>query len=129
MLPFLIPMAAGPPRTAIPQLSQLDLVLETPRLKLRPFTEADVDDIWPVVSNPDFPKLMSWAAHTDRAETLGFVRAVEKNMNQNSGVVWAIEHESRVIGSIGLDSMVFEMRAWRIDRAELGFWLAPSYWN
>jgi [ribosomal protein S5]-alanine N-acetyltransferase len=122
-------MAGSPPRPAIPQLARLDLVLETERLRLRPFTETDVDDIWPVVSNPDFPKMMSWAAHSDRSETLGFVQAVNKSLEQNVGVVWAIEHEQRVIGSIGLDSMVFALRAWRMDRAELGFWLAPEQWN
>jgi len=122
-------MAGSPPRPAIPQLAELDLVLETPRLRLRPFTEADVDDIWPVVSNPDFPKMMTWAAHGNRGETLGYVQAVNKGLEQNAGVVWAIEHEKRVIGSIGLDSMVFAMRALRMDRAELGFWLAPEHWN
>jgi [ribosomal protein S5]-alanine N-acetyltransferase len=121
-------MAGGPP-PAIPQLAELDLALATPRLRLRRFQESDVDDIWPVVSNPDFPKMMSWAAHTDRSETLGFVQAVNRSLEQNTGVVWAIEHEQRVIGSIGLDSMVFALRAWRIDRAELGFWLAPEQWN
>jgi ribosomal-protein-alanine N-acetyltransferase len=121
-------MAGKPPRP-VPQLAELDLVLETPRLVLRRFTEADVDDIWPVVSNPDFPKMMSWAAHSDRSETLGFVQAAKKSLAQNTGVVWAIEHEQRVIGSVGLDSMVFELRAVRIDRAELGFWLAPEHWN
>jgi ribosomal-protein-alanine N-acetyltransferase len=122
-------MAASPPRPGIPKLSELDLALETPRLRLRPFTEADIDAIWPVVSNPDFPKLMSWAAHTDRSETLGFVQAVNQGLEQNTGVVWALEHEGRAVGSIGLDSMVFALRAWRIDRAELGFWLAPEHWN
>lgn len=124
-----MPSVPAPPRPGVPQLAQLDLVLETPRLRLRPFKESDVDDIWPVVSNPEFPKMMSWAAHTDRTETLGFVRAVTQNLQQNAGVVWAIEHERRVIGSIGLDSMVFSHRAWRIDRAELGFWLAQEHWN
>jgi [ribosomal protein S5]-alanine N-acetyltransferase len=122
-------MAASPPRPAIPRLSELDLTLETPRLVLRQFTESDVDDIWPVVSQAEFPKMMSWAAHTDPNETLGFVRAVNKGLEQNAGVVWAIVFEQRVVGSIGLDSMVFALRAVRIDRAELGFWLAPEHWN
>ena len=120
---------AVPPRPVIPQLARLDLALATPRLRLRQFAEADVDDIWPVVSNPEFPKLMSWAAHTDRSETLGFVRAASESLAQNSGVRWAVEHEGKVIGSIALDSIEFTMRALRIDRAELGFWLAPSQWN
>ncbi len=81
-------MSGGPPRTAIPQLSELDLELETPRFRLRRFTEADVDDIWPVVSNPDFPKMMSWAAHSDpRRDAAGFVQAVSKSFEQNTGVV------------------------------------------
>jgi RimJ/RimL family protein N-acetyltransferase len=122
-------MAGGPPSSAIPKLAELDLALETPRLRLRRFAEADVDDIWPVVSNPEFPKLMSWAAHTDRSETIAFVHAVNQSLQQNTGVVWAIEHEGRVIGSIGFDSIVFAMRALRMDRAELGFWLAPEHWN
>ena len=122
-------MAGSPPRPAIPHLAGLDLTLETPRLRLRRFEESDVDDIWPVVSNPEFPKMMSWAAHTDRSETLGFVRAVNEGLAQNAGVVWAIEHEGRVIGSIALDSMVFALRALRIDRAELAFWIAQEHWN
>ncbi len=120
---------AAPPRSAIPRLAELDLVLETPRLRLRRFTEADVDDIWPVVSDPEFPRMMSWAAHADRSETLGFLRAVNRSFEQNTGVVWAIEHAQRVIGSVGLESMAFVRQAWRVDRAELGYWLATEHWN
>jgi RimJ/RimL family protein N-acetyltransferase len=122
-------MAGSPPRPTIPRLAELDLVLETQRLRLRPFTEADVEDIWPVVSNPEFPRQLSWAAHGDRSETLGFIQAVNKGLEQNTGVVWAIEQAGRVIGCIGLDAITFAMRAWRVDRAEIGFWLAPDQWN
>jgi len=122
-------MAGSPPRPAVPKLAELDLQLQTPRLRLRWFTEADVDDIWPIVSNPDFPRMMSWSAHADRSETLGYVQAAKRSLEQNAGVVWAIEHEGRAIGSVGLDSIVFELRAVRMDRAELGFWLAPEHWN
>ena len=33
-------------------------------------SEADVDAIFPIVSQAEFPKHMSWTAHRDRSETL-----------------------------------------------------------
>ena len=44
---------AAPPRARIPQLDQLDLVLVTERLRLRPFEDRDIDDLWPLVSDPE----------------------------------------------------------------------------
>jgi ribosomal-protein-alanine N-acetyltransferase len=118
-----------PPRAPIPKLADLDLRIETERLVLRPLREADVDDIWPYSSDPEFPKMMSWAAHVDKEETRSFVRAVTEATANNRGVTWGIEREERVVGLIGLDDMAFQMRAWRVDRAELGYWLATELWS
>jgi RimJ/RimL family protein N-acetyltransferase len=63
-------------RESIIKLSDLDLRIETARLVLRPLRESDVDDLWPYVSDPGFPKMMSWAAHVDKEDTRSFVRAV-----------------------------------------------------
>jgi hypothetical protein len=35
------------PRATIPKLADLDVVLTTPRLSLRPLRDDDVDDLWP----------------------------------------------------------------------------------
>jgi len=43
-------------------------------------------------------------------------------------VVWAIEHEGRAQGCIGLD-VEWQLRVLRVDRGELGYWLAPSLWG
>jgi len=119
----------APPRPQIPRLAELPLVIETAHLRLRPFVEADVDAIWPVVSDPSFPRMMSWSAHTDRDETLGFVRGQIRAINEGSGVVWAIEHDGRASGCIGFDSIAWQLRALRVDRSELGYWLAKPLWN
>jgi len=119
----------APPRPAIPVLAKLDLVLETERLRLRPFSHADLDDLWPVVSDPEFPKHMSWRAHADRAETASFIDAANARVTEGTGVTWAIEHAGHAIGCIGLEGMVWGMRALRVDRAELGYWLAPAHWK
>ncbi len=117
------------PRTMIPRITELSLVIETGRLKLRPFTEADVDAIFPIVSQHDFSKFMSWTAHTERAQTLAFIEGSLAVAAQNEGVVWAIEHDGKAVGCIGLDGVIWQVRALRYDRAELGYWLAPALWR
>lgn len=70
-------MSSPPPRIPIPRLDELDLVIATARLRLRPLDERDVEDLWPLVSDPDLPRMMIWAAHTDRSQTLAFI-VIEK---------------------------------------------------
>jgi RimJ/RimL family protein N-acetyltransferase len=118
-------MPSSPPRPNIPKLSAIDHVIQTARLVLRPWTDADVDAIWPVVSDPEFPRQMSWTAHRDRAETLAWLQ----DRTGNDLIAWAIEHEGMAVGSITLDDVCWKLRAWRVDRAELGYWLAPSRWR
>jgi [ribosomal protein S5]-alanine N-acetyltransferase len=122
-------MSSAPPRAVIPRLTDLNLVIETAHVKLRPMTEADVDAMWPIVSKPEFPKQMSWSAHKNREETLEFVRGQIAKLAQNRGVGWAIEHDGKFVGSIGFDDIIWEMRALRLDRTELGYWIAPQVWN
>jgi len=115
-----------PPRPTIPTLSELPLVIETSRLRLRPIALDDVDAIWPIVSDPQFPKQMSWAVHKDKAETRAFIERVTEGLHKGEHVTWAMEHAGRAQGCIGLDGITWEQRAWRVDRAELGYWLAPA---
>jgi [ribosomal protein S5]-alanine N-acetyltransferase len=122
-------LSSAPPRSKIPRLAELDLVLVTSRLRLRPIEEADAGDLWPYVADPQLPRMMSWAAHTDRSETLAFIRHVQAEHAAGTGITWAIEHDGRAVGCIGLDGIQYAMRAWRVDRAELGYWIAPPLWN
>jgi ribosomal-protein-alanine N-acetyltransferase len=122
-------LSSAPPCAKIPRLEDLDLVLVTPRLRLRPIQDSDVDDLWPYVSDPALSRMMSWSAHTDRSQTLEFIRQVSAALAGNAGVTWAIEHEGRAMGCVALDDLRFELRAWRLDRAELGYWIAPALWG
>jgi ribosomal-protein-alanine N-acetyltransferase len=122
-------MASSPPRQEVPNLAELSLTIETGRLRLRPFTEADVDAIHPVVSQPEFPRLMSWTAHADRAQTIEFVRGTIAARTEGRGIAWAIEYEGGVVGCVALEGITWHLRALRVDRAELGYWLAPACWK
>lgn len=122
-------MTSAPPRGRIPQLDQLDLVLVTDRLRLRPFEDRDADDLWPLVSDPELPRMMSWAAHTERSQTVGFIEWTREALAAGSNVTWAIERDGRAVGCVSLDGVAFAQRALRVDRAELGYWIAPALWG
>ncbi len=64
-----------------------------------------------------------------KAETLAFIRAVHDGFAANTRCAWAIEYLGQAGGVIGLDSITWELRARRVDRAELAYWLAPKLWN
>lgn len=124
-------MMSPPPRPAIPDLLELRLEIETPRLMLRPWTssEADVNAMWPYASDPEFPKQMSWAAHTEKDTTRAFLESNEKDLADGKGINWAIIHGGKPVGSIELGSIRWQVAAWRVDRAELGYWIAPELWG
>jgi len=119
-------MPSPPPRTPIPTLAELDLGIATARLRLRPLEDRDVDDLWPLVSDPDLPRMMIWAAHTDRSQTLAFIQSTRDAIAQGTGATWAIEVDGRVAGTIALGDIRFAHAALRVDRAELGYWIAPA---
>lgn len=122
-------MPSPPPREPIPRLADLPLDLALGPLQLRPIALADVDDLWPHVSNPELPRMMSWAAHTDRHQTHDFVRGRIDALAAGTSITWAIVHAGRASGCISLDGIAWGFRAWRVDRAELGYWLAPPLWG
>lgn len=120
-------MASPPPRSSIPNIAKLPLVIETARLVMRPWTVDDVEDIWPTVSDPTFPQFMSWEAHKTKDETREWLDRASRVVASNEEVSWAIEHEGRVIGTIGLHEIVWQARAFRMDRGALGYWLATAH--
>lgn len=101
--------------------------LRTARLELRPIGLGDVEALWPFVSDPELPRLMTWEAHRDRAETEGFVRASAAARAEGTGFVWSMWLEGALVGVIGLHDVVRVVRAWRLERAELGYWCGAAY--
>jgi [ribosomal protein S5]-alanine N-acetyltransferase len=122
-------MRSAPPPEPVPTLIGRDLVIRTARLVLRPWRLDDVDAIWPVVSDPSFPRQMTWVAHADRAETVAFLEHTIAGTTAGNGVSWAITRDDAVIGNIAIGTIRWFLGALRVDRGEIGFWLAPAHQN
>lgn len=122
-------MASAPPRPGIPTLTDLPLVLETPRLVLRPLALGDADALHPLAADPEVSRMMSWEPHRDRAETVAFLERMIAAREAGTSCGWAIVIDGTPAGVISLDQITWQLRAWRIDRAELGYWLGRPRWG
>lgn len=122
-------MSSPPPRADIPKLTDLPLRVETAKLVLRPLEERDAETIFPIASIPDFPRWMSWNAHTSIEETRTWLAGVVANRQKGSDLVWAIERDGHFVGQIGLLGITWQSMAWRRDSAEIGYWVAPAVQN
>jgi ribosomal-protein-alanine N-acetyltransferase len=117
-----------PPRPLVPDLGALTLVIETPRVVLRPLELRHADELFAYASDPEVARTMSWAAHVDPGETRAWVQAMIDARAAQTELVWAIEHNGKAIGCVGLHRITWTFRAWRIDRAELGYWIGKPFW-
>jgi ribosomal-protein-alanine N-acetyltransferase len=122
-------MLSAPPRPDIPVLAELPNVIETARLVLRPLELGDVDALYEHAKDPMLSAYMSWSAHQDRTETEGFVTTAIRNREQGTDLSWAIVLDGNAAGVVGLGSITWGFRAWRIDRAELGYWIGIPHWG
>jgi len=107
----------------------VELVLRTPRLVLRPVEAADSGALYPYVSDPELPRFMSWEAHRDPSETEAWIAVAQEGQARGTDLTWAITFQGPLVGMIGLHDITRQFRAWRVDRAELGFWMAPAFQN
>lgn len=108
-------------------MSASDAVLPTQRLVLRPLAEGDAPALWPYVSDPELPRHMTWEAHRELAQTEAFVSAMAKARAAGTNFVWAMQRDGVLVGLIGLHDVTRTHLAWRMDRAELGYWIGPAH--
>jgi ribosomal-protein-alanine N-acetyltransferase len=103
--------------------------LATSRLTLRPLEESDVEPLWPYVSDPSLPRMMMWAAHKSRDETLAFIAHTRALTAAGIDRVWAIREGDALVGTIGLHRISHQAGAWETHHGELGYWIAPARQN
>jgi len=109
-------MVSAPPRSPIPRIADLPLVVETQRLVLRPLELGDADALFEFASDPEVSKMMAWDPHEDRGVTVAFLERMIAAREAGTSVGWAILVDGKPAGVISLDGITWQFRAWRVDQ-------------
>jgi ribosomal-protein-alanine N-acetyltransferase len=100
-------------------------VFKTGRLLLRQFKEQDLENVFLGLSNPDVIKYYGVHFKTleETKKQIEWFAELEKN---ETGIWWAVcsPDNSVFYGAVGLYYLNSKFK-----KAELGFWLMPSYWG
>lgn len=101
--------------------------LSTKKLLLRKMDNTDADELFKLRSDNSVMKFIGKKPMENIDEAKAFINLINDNVNNNSGINWAItlkEEPGKLIGVIGL---------WRIIkehyRAEIGYMLRPEFWR
>ena len=102
-------------------------VLETDRLRLRPWRAADVDDLARIYSDPDVFRFLG--GPISRRETEAQIERFVRHWEAHGFGLWAAEERTtgRMIGRIGL--MLHEDWTESEDKVEVGWTLDRSRWG
>ena len=100
-------------------------IIKTAQLLLRQFVDTDLENVFKGLSNPLITKYYGVSYETQAAtqEQMDFFSDLEKN---GTGIWWAICSLSNgsFYGAAGFNNLIKAHQ-----KAELGFWLLPDYWN
>ena len=101
--------------------------IRTERLLLRPVEVSDVELLWPDISDPEIARLMAWSAHTDKAQTLEFLKGEVARYQSGRGVTWAILMDGAFCGIFSIIAVTRTHRALTFDKAELAYWIGRKF--
>lgn len=104
-------------------LSLQDIIIESPRLILRPFCIEDAQDYHNIVKNVDTMKFIDWGPLKNFDETLNKVTSIIQQY-KNGHCEWVIVHKkhNRVIGSIVIYNAT-------VKDIEIAYIISKQYWN
>ncbi len=99
-------------------------VMETPRLRLRPFREDDLDRLFECARDPVLGDSAGWKPHETREES----DAVLHEVFIGKETVWAIElrRNNLFIGTAGL---IPDPKRENTGLRMIGYWLDRTYWG
>lgn len=105
----------------------MGIVIETERLILRPWQEADAIALFKYASDPDIGTIAGWPPHTSVENSLEIIRTVF-----SAPEVYAVvlKDTGEPIGSCGImfsDSI--HSADMEQDEAEIGYWIGKPYWG
>lgn len=116
--------AFGKPYPTLHLQTEVAPVLETSRLRLRPFRTNDVKAVFELCREPELGENAGWHPHRTEEES----KAVLREVFMNKATVWAVERlsDGRLVGCVGL---LPDSRRSNPEALMLGYWVGKPYWG
>lgn len=99
-------------------------VLTTARLTLRPISLNDSEAMFNYTSSENVARYVTWEPHKRLDETKEFIELVLSGYKQENHLLWGIEFEQNLIGTIDFVSITDKHKC-----AEIGYVLSEDNWN
>lgn len=102
------------------------LIIQTPRIKLRPWTMDDLEDLYLYASVPGVGEMAGWSYHKSIDESREILELFIRHKK-----TLALEVQGRAVGSIGIE-MYNPLELPDLDHLkgrELGYVLSKDYWG
>lgn len=115
------------PATPVSALAPADCARETDRLTLRLVELGDAAAYHPLMADDRLTPHLAWAPHRDAAQTEAVLRSLVEARGADRGIHWAVRmHDGTLIGLVSLIDLRYRHLTWRLDRAELAYWVRPG---
>ena len=106
-----------------------DIKLQTDRLLLRRWTEADARELFCLACDDNIARWAGWLPHTDENYSKAIIRTM-LSMDGEFAITLDGASGPEIIGSIGIRFGKSPSRGiLRDDEAEVGYWIGKSFWN
>ncbi|MGE7950381.1 GNAT family N-acetyltransferase [Lysinibacillus xylanilyticus] len=99
-------------------------VLKTARLTLRPISLNDLEAMFNYASSENVARFVTWEPHKSFDDTKEFIELILNGYKQGKHLLWGIEYEQKLIGTIDFVS-INDLHKF----AEIGYVLSEEYWN
>ena len=101
-------------------------ILETERLILRPWGEADAESLYEYAKDPLVGPAAGWMPHTDIEHSLHIIQDV---LSYDESYAVTLKDEGKAIGTIGLIIGKKNDLSWDNHEANITYWLGVPYWG
>lgn len=101
-------------------------MLETKRLLLRPWEEADAENLYQYAKNPAVGPAAGWPPHTSVENSREIIRDV---LSEPETYAVILKETGKPVGSVGIMRGKKNHFQLNEDEGEIGYWIGVPYWG
>jgi len=103
------------------------LEISTERLLLRRPHMTDATALFELMREPRLSEFLAWAPHESLDETRAMISGLLAAELARSGLHWVVTFGGGIVGLVSLIDIRWTHRTWRVNRAELAYWIGTQF--